>query len=56
MNSLVVLVALLVGNELLGLLGALFAIPAAAAIAVVVDELRSQRLEYLEKEAAHGSD
>ena len=48
-NSLVVLVALLVGNELLGLLGALFAIPAAAAIAVVVDELRRQRLENLER-------
>jgi len=49
-NSLVILVALLVGNELLGLLGALFAIPAAAAIAVVVDELRQQRLEYLAAE------
>jgi predicted PurR-regulated permease PerM len=47
-NSLVVLVALLVGNQLLGLLGALFAIPAAAAIAVVVDEFRQQRLQALE--------
>jgi predicted PurR-regulated permease PerM len=53
-NSLVVLVALLVGNELLGLLGALFAIPAAAAIAVVVDEFRRQRLEYLAKEGYPG--
>jgi predicted PurR-regulated permease PerM len=50
MNSLVVLVALLIGNELLGLLGALFAIPAAAAIAVIVDEFRRQRLEYLEED------
>jgi predicted PurR-regulated permease PerM len=50
MNSLVVLIALLIGNELLGLLGALFAIPAAAAIAVIVDEFRRQRLEYLEQE------
>jgi predicted PurR-regulated permease PerM len=47
-NSLVVLVALLVGNELLGLLGALFSIPAAAAIAVVVDEFRAQRVQSLE--------
>ncbi len=47
-NSLMVLVALLVGNELLGLLGALFSIPAAAAIAVVVDEFRDQRLQSLE--------
>jgi predicted PurR-regulated permease PerM len=47
-NPLVVLVALLVGNELLGLLGALFSIPAAAAIAVVVDEFRDQRLQSLE--------
>jgi predicted PurR-regulated permease PerM len=47
-NSLVVLVALLVGNELLGLLGALFSIPAAAAIAVVVDEFREQRIQSLE--------
>ena len=30
--------------------------PAAAAIAVVVDELRRQRLESLEREAAHVSD
>jgi predicted PurR-regulated permease PerM len=48
MNSLVVLVALLIGNDLLGLLGALFAIPAAAVIAVVVDEIRQQRLLALE--------
>ncbi len=49
-NSLMVLVALLVGNELLGLLGALFSIPAAAAIAVVVDEFRDQRLQALEQQ------
>jgi hypothetical protein len=42
-----VLVALLAGHELLGLAGALFAIPAAAAIAVIVDELRDQRLLQL---------
>lgn len=44
LNPLVVLLALLVGNQLLGLAGALFAIPAAAALAVVVDELRHERL------------
>ena len=55
MNPLVVLVALLVGNELLGLLGALFAIPAAAAIAVVVDEFRHHRLQYLAKEGQLGT-
>jgi predicted PurR-regulated permease PerM len=54
-NSLVILVALLVGNELLGLLGALFAIPAAAAIAVVVDEFRRQRVAYLAKEGDFGT-
>ena len=51
-NSLVVLVALLIGNELLGLLGALFAIPAAAAIAVIVDEFRDQRVEHLQQESS----
>jgi predicted PurR-regulated permease PerM len=44
LNPLVVLVALLVGNQLLGLAGALFAIPLAAALAVVVDELHQERL------------
>ncbi|MBV9356892.1 MAG: AI-2E family transporter [Chloroflexi bacterium] len=45
LNPLVVLVALLVGNQLLGLAGALFSIPAAAALAVIVDELHRERLE-----------
>jgi predicted PurR-regulated permease PerM len=44
LNPLVVLVAVLVGHELLGLAGALFAIPMAAALAVVVDELHHERL------------
>ncbi|MBV9544459.1 MAG: AI-2E family transporter [Chloroflexi bacterium] len=48
LNPLVVLLALLVGNELLGLAGALFAIPLAAAAAVIVDELRRERLIQLE--------
>jgi predicted PurR-regulated permease PerM len=43
LNPLAVLLALLIGNELLGVVGALIAVPAAAAFAVVVDELRLQR-------------
>ncbi len=52
LNPLVVLVALLVGNELLGLAGALFSIPAAAVLAVIVDELRQERLAHVEEELA----
>jgi hypothetical protein len=44
LNPLVVLSAVLIGHELLGLAGALFAIPIAAALAVVVDEVHEQRL------------
>ena len=51
LNPLVVLVALLVGTQLLGLAGALFAVPAAGALAVVVDELHQERL-LAEHEAA----
>jgi predicted PurR-regulated permease PerM len=43
-EPLVVLVAVLIGHELLGLAGALFAIPLAAALAVIVDEVHQQRL------------
>jgi predicted PurR-regulated permease PerM len=44
LNPLVVLVAMLIGKELLGWAGALFAIPLAATLAVVVDELHRERL------------
>jgi len=44
LNPLVVLTAVLVGHELLGVAGALFAIPMAAALAVVVDELHAERI------------
>ena len=44
LNPLVVLIAMLIGKELLGWAGALFAIPLAAAFAVVVDELHHERL------------
>jgi predicted PurR-regulated permease PerM len=50
LNPLVVLLALLVGNELLGLAGALFSIPAAAAVAVLVDELHAARKRQLDSE------
>jgi predicted PurR-regulated permease PerM len=49
-NALVVLVALLVGYELLGLAGALFAVPLAAALAVIVDELHHERAVALATE------
>ena len=44
LHPLVILVALLVGSELLGAAGALLAIPVAATIAVVVDEIRLARI------------
>ena len=44
LNPLVVLLSLLVGHELLGVLGALISVPVAAACAVVVDEFRIERL------------
>jgi predicted PurR-regulated permease PerM len=55
LNPLVVLVAVLVGNELLGIAGALFAIPMAAALAVVVDEVHHERLLYEQGQAASQS-
>jgi len=44
LNPLVVLVAILIGYELLGLAGALFAVPLAASLAVIVDEFHHERL------------
>jgi predicted PurR-regulated permease PerM len=43
-NPIVVLVALLVGNELLGVAGALMALPTAGALAVIVDAVRLERV------------
>ena len=42
LHPLAVVVAIVVGGELLGVVGALVAVPAAAAIAVVLDELRDR--------------
>jgi predicted PurR-regulated permease PerM len=44
LHPLVILVALMVGAELLGFSGALLAIPVAATLAVIVDEIRRERL------------
>ena len=44
LHPLVILIALIVGSELLGAPGALLAIPVAATAAVVVDEIRRERM------------
>jgi predicted PurR-regulated permease PerM len=44
LHPLVILVALIVGSELLGAPGALLAIPVAATAAVIVDEIRRERV------------
>lgn len=44
LHPLAVLLALMVGGELMGVLGAVLAVPVTAAISVVVDEIRSERL------------
>jgi predicted PurR-regulated permease PerM len=44
LHPLVILIALLVGFELLGMAGGLLAIPVAATLAVIVDELRLERI------------
>jgi predicted PurR-regulated permease PerM len=43
LHPLVVLIALLVGAELLGVMGAILAVPVAAALAVMLDEVRRKR-------------
>jgi predicted PurR-regulated permease PerM len=45
LHPLAVVLAILVGGELLGVVGALMSVPVAAAIAVVLDELRDRGLE-----------
>jgi predicted PurR-regulated permease PerM len=59
LSSLVVLIALMVGNQAFGFAGALVAIPATAAISVIVDAIYQQRLresreptEVMQPEAA----
>ncbi len=43
-HPLAVIIALIIGGELLGIGGALVAVPVAAALAVILDELRWERL------------
>jgi predicted PurR-regulated permease PerM len=45
LHPLAIVLAILVGGELLGVVGALMAVPVAAAMAVVLDELRDSRLK-----------
>jgi predicted PurR-regulated permease PerM len=44
LHPLAVLLALMVGGELMGVLGAVLAVPVTAAVSVIVDEIRSERL------------
>ena len=44
LHPLAVLLALMVGGELMGVLGAVLAVPVTAVISVIVDEIRSERL------------
>ena len=44
LNPLIVLLSLLIGKELLGLIGAIISIPAAAALAVIIDEIRMEHI------------
>jgi predicted PurR-regulated permease PerM len=44
LHPLAVLLALMVGGELMGVMGAVLAVPVTAAISVVVDEIRAERL------------
>jgi predicted PurR-regulated permease PerM len=55
LHPLVILVALLVGSELLGAPGALLAIPVAATLAVVVDEIRLERVRSQLAFSANGA-
>jgi predicted PurR-regulated permease PerM len=44
LHPLAVILALMVGGELMGIMGAVLSVPVAAAISVVVDEIRSERI------------
>ena len=44
LHPLAVLLALMIGSELMGVLGAVLAVPVTAAISVVVDEIRAERI------------
>jgi predicted PurR-regulated permease PerM len=46
LHALAVMLALLAGSELMGVTGAILSVPVTAALSVVVDELRRERLEH----------
>jgi predicted PurR-regulated permease PerM len=55
LNALLIFVAVLVGAALLGIPGALLAIPVAEIIRIVVTDLVDHRSRLAQKEAAHGT-
>jgi predicted PurR-regulated permease PerM len=55
LNALVIFVAVLVGAALLGIPGALLAIPVAEIIRIVVTDMAEHRSELAQEEAAHGT-
>jgi predicted PurR-regulated permease PerM len=55
LHPLVILVALIAGSELLGAAGALLAIPVAATAAVIVDEIRLERMRSQNELSADGA-
>jgi predicted PurR-regulated permease PerM len=44
LHPIVVMVAILAGGELLGVVGALVAVPVVASLAVVIDEVQHERI------------
>jgi predicted PurR-regulated permease PerM len=46
LHPLAVLLALLAGSQLMGVTGAILSVPVAAAVAVIVDEIRRERSEH----------
>jgi predicted PurR-regulated permease PerM len=46
LHPVAVMLALLAGSELMGVTGAILAVPVTAALSVIVDEVRSQRIEH----------
>lgn len=52
LHPMAVIVALLAGGQLLGIVGSIVAVPVAAALSVVLDELRYERRKRLEAETA----
>ena len=54
LHALAVMLALLAGSELMGVAGAILAVPVTAALSVIVDEIRRERLENEGKAVVEG--